>query len=67
MFFSNRFGEVVGGKVVKFFNKLGLLKSQKPLPTDTLAKAMINASKIKSNGYSNIKLASIFSFAEKNN
>ena len=64
---SDRFGEVAGAKVIKFLNKLGLLKSQKPLPTETLAKAMINASKIKSNGYSNIKLASIFSFAEKNN
>lgn len=64
---SDRFGEIVGGKVIKFFNKLGLLKSQKPLPTKTLAKAMINASKIKSNGYSTIKLGNIFSFAEKHN
>jgi hypothetical protein len=30
-----------------------------------LAQAMINATKIKSNGYSEIKLGSIFSFAEK--
>ena len=64
---SDRFGEVAGGKVIKFINKLGLLKSQKPLPTSVLAHAMINASKIKSNGYSKIKLGSIFSFAEKHN
>lgn len=64
---SDRFGEVAGAKVIKFLNKLGLLKSQKPLPTDILAHAMINASKIKSNGYSKIKLGSIFSFAEKHN
>ncbi len=64
---SERFGEVAGGKVIKFLNNFGLLKSQKPLPTDVLAHAMINAAKIKSNGYSKIKLGSIFSSAEKNN
>ena len=64
---SDRFGEVAGAKVIKFINKLGLLKNQKPLPTHVLAKAMINASKIKSNGYSKIKLGSIFSFADKHN
>ncbi len=64
---SDRFGEVAGVKVIKFINSLGLLKSQKPLPTDVLAHAMINASKIKSNCYSKIKLGSIFSFADKHN
>ena len=63
---SERTGEVLGGKIIKFANKLGALKSQKPLPTDVLAQAMINSSKIKSYGYSKIKLGSIFSFAEKN-
>ena len=62
---SERVGEVIGGKVLKFFNSIGLFENQKPLPTKTLAQAMINASKIKSNGYSKIKLGSIFSFAEK--
>lgn len=62
---SDRTGEVLGGKIIKFANKLGILESQKPLPTATLSKAMINAAKIKSNGYSNIKLGAIFSFAEK--
>ena len=64
---SNRFGEVVGAKVIHFLNSFGLLKSQKPLPTSVLAHAMINAAKIKSNGYSKIKLGSIFSFAQKHN
>lgn len=64
---SDRFGEVTGAKVIKFINKLGILKNQKPIPTDILALAMINASKIKSNGYSKIKLGSIFSFAGKHN
>lgn len=62
---SERSGEVLGSRIIKFVNKLGLFESQKPLPTDVLAKAMINSSKIKSNGYSSIKLGNIFGFAEK--
>ncbi len=62
---SDRSGEVLGGKIIKFVNKFGLFESMKPLPTDVLAQAMINSSKIKSNGYSKIKLGSITSFAEK--
>ncbi|MGE8528927.1 NAD(P)H-binding protein [Chryseobacterium rhizosphaerae] len=64
---SGRTGEVLGSRIIKFANKLGLLESQKPLPTDILAKVMINSSKIKSNGYSSIKLGNIFCFAEKTN
>ncbi|MGN7757380.1 NAD(P)H-binding protein [Chryseobacterium sp. 22532] len=64
---SERTREVLGSRIIKFANKLGLLESQKPLPTDILAKAMINSSKIKSNGYSSIKLGNIFCFAEKSN
>lgn len=64
---SERSGEVLGSRIIKFANKLGLFESQKPLPTDILAKAMINSSKIKSNGYSSIKLGNIFGFAEKSN
>ncbi|NIF05051.1 NAD(P)H-binding protein [Chryseobacterium sp. Tr-659] len=63
---SERTGEVLGSRIIKFANKFGLLESQKPLPTNILAKAMINSSKIKSNGYSSIKLGNIFCFAEKN-
>lgn len=64
---SDRTGEVLGSRIIKFANKIGLLESQKPLPTDVLAKAMINSSKIKSYGYSSIKLGNIFCFAEKSN
>lgn len=64
---TERTGEVLGGKIIKFANKFGILTQQKPLPTDILAQAMINSSKIKSYGYSKIKLGSIFSFAEKTN
>lgn len=62
---SERTGEVLGSRIIKFANKLGLFESQKPLPTEVLAKAMITSSKIKSNGYSSIKLGNIFCFAEK--
>ena len=62
---TDRNGEVFGLKIIKFLNKLGLFKSQQPLPTSILAKAMIVASKIKSNSFSEVKLHSIFSFAEK--
>ncbi len=64
---SDRPGEVLGSRIIKFANRLGLLESQKPLPTNVLAKAMINSSKIKSNGSSSIKLGNIFCFAEKSN
>lgn len=64
---SNRSGEVLGGKIIKFANKFGIMESQKPLPTNVLAQAMVNSSKIKSNGYSKIKLNCIRSFAEKAN
>ena len=62
---SNRTGEVLGSRIIKFANKFGILEHQKPLPTDILAQAMVNSSKIKSYGYSKIKLGTIFSFAEK--
>ena len=47
---SDRSGEVFGLKVINFFNKLGLFRSQKPLPTAVLAQAMINAAKSKMPG-----------------
>lgn len=62
---TERTGEVLGARIIKFVNKFGCLESQKPLPTAVLAQAMVNSSKIKSYGYSKIKLGSIFSFAEK--
>lgn len=47
---SDRTGEVVGLKVIRILNGIGLFRSQKPLPTEILAKALINAAKIKENG-----------------
>lgn len=42
---SDRGGERIGVQVIGFFNKLGLFKSQKPMPTAVLAKAMIAVAK----------------------
>ena len=40
---SDRTMEVFGVKVIRFMNKLGLLKSQKPMTPTTLAKAMVTS------------------------
>ncbi len=42
---SDRTFEVLGLKIIQFVNKAGLLRSQQPLATEVLAKAMINTSK----------------------
>ena len=47
---SDRSGEVIALKVTKFLNTIGLFRSQKPMPTEELAKAMINSAKIKDHG-----------------
>lgn len=61
---SKRTAEVLGLKVLKLINRVGLFKNQKPLPTSILAKAMIKASKDPSNGYKIIQLSEIFQKAE---
>lgn len=42
---SDRTFEVLGLKAIQFMNKAGLFRSQQPLPTEMLAKAMINSAK----------------------
>jgi uncharacterized protein YbjT (DUF2867 family) len=42
---TDRSGEVVGKNIINFLNKVKLFRSQKPLPTEVLAQAMINAAK----------------------
>lgn len=61
---SKRLGEVIGLKLLKFANNLGAFKSQKPLPTEVLAQAMINAAKRETEGLREVKLSDIFNFAE---
>ncbi len=62
---SDRKAELVGLKALQVLNRIGIFKKHQPLPTAVLAKAMIVASKIKSNSFSEIKLHTIFSFADK--
>ena len=47
---SDRKGEVIAVKATQFLNMLRLFQAQKPLPTEVLAKALINSAKIKGNG-----------------
>lgn len=42
---SDRTGENIGVKVFQFLNKFGLFASQKPLPTEHLAQAMLTIAK----------------------
>jgi hypothetical protein len=37
--------ELAGVKAIRFFNRLGLFPSLRPLPTDQLAKEMLRAAK----------------------
>ena len=59
---SERKMEVIGIKVIKFFNKLGLFHSQKPMKTKLLAKAMIKAVKVLYNGQHSIVGQNILKF-----
>lgn len=43
---SDRAGEVMAVKFISLLNRFGLLESQKPLPTGTLARAMVRAAKL---------------------
>ncbi|SFB06722.1 Uncharacterized conserved protein YbjT, contains NAD(P)-binding and DUF2867 domains [Cohnella sp. OV330] len=47
---SDRAMEVAGMKAIRYLNKLGLLRSQKPLPTEVLARAMANSAKRQESG-----------------
>lgn len=59
---SERKMEVIGIKVIKFFNKLGLFHSQKPMEIKLLAKAMIKAVKVLYNGQHSIVGQNILKF-----
>ncbi|MDG0791077.1 NAD(P)H-binding protein [Cohnella ginsengisoli] len=47
---SDRAMEAVGTQAIRYLNKLGMLRSQKPLPTEVLARAMANSAKRNENG-----------------
>lgn len=56
---TDRPGEVIAQKVLQFINMLGLFKKHKPLPTEVLAQAMMNAAKNQTNSYDIVKLNAI--------
>ncbi len=60
---SDRILEVWGLKILRLLNRLGLFKSQRPLPTATLAEAMIKSSKSKETGVRIYQLDKIFGIA----
>jgi uncharacterized protein YbjT (DUF2867 family) len=47
---TDRKGEIMGEKIMKALNHLGLFRAQRPLPTRMLAQAMINTVKTKDSG-----------------
>jgi len=61
---SDRTNEVAGLKAIQFLNKMGILRSQKPLPTEILARAMINVTKKKENGFYTLEGKAIWKCAE---
>lgn len=59
---SNRQGEHMTVQLLHFFNRFGLFKKQRPLPTKLLAQAMIKSCFKKNVGYSEIELNHIFEY-----
>ncbi len=64
---TKRAGEVWGSKIFKFLNALGILKSQKPVPTEILARAMINALKELNKGTHQIKEQEVLNYIQHDN
>lgn len=64
---SDRTMEVAGLKAIQFFNKFGILRSQKPLPTEILAEAMVHSAKTKDNGFFTLEGKAIWECAGLNN
>lgn len=59
---TDRVGERISGKVLKFLNGLGLIKNFRPLPTEILADKMAKAPRILSTGVHVIELEEIWEF-----
>lgn len=59
---TDRKMEVLGAKMIGFFNNVGLLTSQKPIATNLLAQAMLKATKVLQNGQHAIEGQNILDF-----
>jgi len=62
---TDRVTELVSIKVIKFLNRIGLFKSQKPVPTGVLAKAMINKALSKEVGQHELTTHDIYTTREQ--
>lgn len=62
---SDRAAEVTGLKVIKVLNIMGLFRSQKPIPTEVLAQAMINIAKANKQGIATYKNEEILQISGK--
>lgn len=60
---TDRNGEVIAEKVLGFLNTFGILRSQKPLPTAVLARAMVNAAKANAAGVAKFRREEIWNRA----
>ncbi|XRG80163.1 hypothetical protein V5E38_07615 [Rossellomorea sp. GAMAL-10_SWC] len=58
--------EAVSFKVIQLVDKIGIFRSQKPLPTEVLAQAMINSAKTKDSGVLKLEGKAIWECAEVN-
>ena len=61
---TDRTGEVIGIKVIRFLNQFGLFASQKSMPTEILAKALVNSARVSENGVHIYKGEAIWKCAE---
>lgn len=62
---SNRAGEVLAARIIGFLNRLGMLRSLKPLHTKDLAAAMLMAVRELNNGTHAFKAQEIFTFVTR--
>jgi uncharacterized protein YbjT (DUF2867 family) len=60
---TDRKMEIIGAKVINLFNKIGIFRSQKPISTKVLAKAMIKSVKVLDNGQHAIEGQNILDYA----
>jgi uncharacterized protein YbjT (DUF2867 family) len=59
---TDRSGERISAGIIKFLNKLGLIRKFKPMPTSVLSEKLVKASKVFTTGKHVISLEKIFSF-----
>ncbi len=62
---TDRKAEVIGLKIFNFLNSLGLFRSNKPLPTNLLAEAILRSVKKLTNGVYSIKAKEILRYIAK--